>query len=728
MATIDAEATETAHFAARALAVPLRLVARLAGLLEPWLLLLTRVWLAQAFLSLQLASMMATGHDLSATLGEAWWVDIFRQVAASGFGAAIQAICPLLLIVGLAVRPASVLMLIQVLLLQQGRATLHVFWVVLLVGLVVRGAGRLSVEAVFVRGASDSALPGVRMVGAIHRWLDRVATPVLLLMLRLVVAAALMFRSGATPMLHDAMQAPMLHAAMAMVPATPGLAAALPAVVIVASALAMIVGVGVRPVAFLLLLLAPIGSATIASDTLYWLLLLGFLVIDGAGALAVDPWLDRRLRGMIPAPRMGAHHVVIVGGGFGGCAVARGLGGRDCHVTLIDRHNYHLFQPLLYQVATAGLSPSDIATPIRGMFRDYANIRVRLGTVTGVDPAAKVVEIGAHRIGYDTLVLASGARHAYFGRDEWSTLAPGLKTIDDATAVRRRLLIAFEEAEAAQDEAERTAWQTFVVVGGGPTGVELAGAIAELARTGMTGDFRSVDPTASRVVLVQSAPRLLPAFPEELSIEAAAALRRLGVEVLLEDKATMIDAGGVTTQHGFIPARSVLWAAGVQASPAARWLGAEADRAGRVVVGPDLRVPGHVDVFAIGDTCASDAWDGKPVPGLAPAAKQAGGYVARAIRAGLRGRSAPAPFAYRHQGSLATIGRQAAVADFGRIRVKGALAWWLWGAVHVLFLIDGRSRAGVVVEWLWDYLTLRRGTRLITGEQPILDQRNTARP
>ncbi len=721
MTSVDVGASEDAHLTARALAVPLRLAARLAGLLEPWLLLATRVWLAQAFLGLQVAAMLGPGRDLSATLGEAWWIDTFRQVAESGWGSAIQAFCPLLLIVGLAVRPASVLLLLQVVLLHQGRATLHVFWVLLLVCLVVRGAGRVSLEGLFARGAGDSALPGVRLVGAIHRRLDRRGTPILLLLLRLVIAAVLVFRSGDASIPHGASMPgmPMLHEAMAMLPPTPGLAAALPGVAMVFAALALLVGLGVRPVALVILLLAPIGAATLVTDTLYWLLLLGFLVIDGAGALAIDPWLDERLRGMVPAPRMGAHHVVIVGGGFGGCAVARGLGGRDCHVTLIDRHNYHLFQPLLYQVATAGLSPADIATPIRGMFRDYANISVLLGTVTGVDRTARQVEIGTRRVGYDTLVIASGARHAYFGRDEWSALAPGLKTIDDATSVRRRLLIAFEEAETAQDEAERDAWQTFVVVGGGPTGVELAGAIAELARYGMTGDFRSIDPTRSRVVLVQSAPRLLPAFPEALSAEAAAALRRLGVEVLLEDKATMIDASGVTTQHGFIPTRSVLWAAGVEASPAARWLGAEADRAGRVVVGPDLRVPGCADVFVIGDTCASAGWAGKPVPGLAPAAKQAGGYVARTILASLRGRPGPKPFAYKHQGSLATIGRRAAVADFGVVRVKGAMAWWLWGAVHVLFLIDGRSRAGVVVEWMWDYLTLRRGTRLITGERPV---------
>ena len=590
----------------------------------------------------------------------------------------------------------------------------------------MRGAGRISLESLFGRGAAVSALPGVRVVTAIHSWLDKHGTPILLLVLRLLVAGVLVFRSGDTPIMQVG---PMLHDAMAMLPPTPGLAESLPTVALVIGALLLAGGLATRVIAFGLVLSAPVGGATIASDTTYWVLLLGFLVIDGAGALAIGPWLDRKLRGMIPAPPTGAHRVVIVGAGFAGCAVARGLGGCDCNVTLIDRHNYHLFQPLLYQVATAGLSPADIATPIRGMFRYYENIRVLLGTITGVDRDAQQVEIGLLRVPYDTLVIATGAQHAYFGHDEWSGLAPGLKTIDDATAVRRRLLLAFEEAEAAQDEAERVAWQTFVVIGGGPTGVEIAGAIAELARFGMSGDFRSVDPTVSRIVLVQSASRLLPTFAEALSIEAAAALRRLGVEVLLEERATMIDPSGVTTKRGFIPARSVLWAAGVKASAAASWLDAEADVAGRVVVGTDLRVPGCANIFAIGDTCASMAWAGKAVPGLAPAAKQAGRYVARAIRIHVRGGPPPAPFLYRHEGSLATIGRKAAVADFGRVKLTGATAWWLWGAVHLLFLIDGRSRAGVLVEWLWDYFTLRRGTRLITGEESMRDRQtihNTA--
>lgn len=714
------DASTSAHLLARTAAVPLRVAARLAGLFEPWLLLLARAWLAQAYLGLLLAAMLGPGDGLSATLTGAWWVDLLRQLAASGWGTALQALCPLLLIAGLAARPAAALMIVQAAVLDDSHARLHLFWVALLACLVARGPGRFSIEGALGRGAADSALPGVRLTVATHRWLERRGTPVALLAFRFLVAGAMLVHADATPVTRSgtAPHAPMLRTAMEMLPPAPGLAASLPGAGLVLCGAALVVGAGVRPLALALLLLAPAGGATVASDAPYWLLILGFLVVDGAGAAALDRWFDARLRGMTAPPRSGAHRVVIVGGGFGGCAVARGLGGRDCDVTLIDRRNHHLFQPLLYQVATAGLSPADVAAPIRGLFRDHANIRVLLGTVTGVDRAAKQVEVGARRIGYDTLVVATGARHAYFGRDEWGALAPGLKTIEDATAIRRRLLLAFERAEVEAAAGERAAWQTFVVVGGGPTGVELAGAVAELARHGMAGDFRSIDPAASRVVLVQSAPRLLPTFPEPLSDEAAAALRRLGVEVLLGDRVEAIDAAGVTTRRGVIPARTVLWAAGVEASPAARWLGAEADRAGRVVVGPDLRVPGCADIFAIGDTCASSGWAGRPVPGLAPAAQQAGRYVARAIRADLRGDPRPGPFAYGHRGSLATIGRKAAVADFGGLRVAGAPAWWLWGAVHVLFLVEGRSRARVAVEWIWDYLTLRRGSLLITDESP----------
>jgi NADH dehydrogenase len=406
---------------------------------------------------------------------------------------------------------------------------------------------------------------------------------------------------------------------------------------------------------------------------------------------------------------------VIVGAGFGGLAAATGLGKAPVEVTLIDRRNHHLFQPLLYQVATAGLSPADIAQPIRAILRYQSNASVLLGRVIGVDHAAREVLTGDRRVAYDYLIVATGARHAYFGHDEWEAIAPGLKSIEDATDIRRRILLAFERAEAASDPDERRALLTFVLVGGGPTGVELAGAIAELAKKALTADFRRIDSRQTRVVLVEAGPRLLPVMPERLSAEAKRALEGLGVEVRLGQAVTGCDAEGAMLGDEKIAARTILWAAGVAASPAASWLEAEKDRAGRVKVEPDLTLPGHPEIFVIGDTAAATDAAGKPLPGIAPAAKQAGEYVARVIRARAAGRAAPPPYHYRHLGNLATIGRHAAVADFGWLRLSGRLAWLLWGAVHIFFLIGFRNRIVVLLDWLWSYLTFQRGARLITG-------------
>jgi NADH dehydrogenase/putative oxidoreductase len=407
--------------------------------------------------------------------------------------------------------------------------------------------------------------------------------------------------------------------------------------------------------------------------------------------------------------------VVIVGAGFGGLACAARLAHLPVQVTIVDRQNYHLFQPLLYQVATTALSPGDIAAPIRGLFREHFNVTVLLGNVTAVDTAGRHVLVNEQRLPYDYLVLATGAAHSYFGRDEWATHAPGLKRVEDAVEMRRRLLSAFERAEAADDENERRRLLTFVIVGGGPTGVELAGAIAELARFGMEKDFRRYDPAAARVILVQAGPRVLPTFPDTLSAQTRSALDRLGVEVLLNSRVERIDDDGVIVNGERIASRTVLWAAGVVASPAAKWLSAEADSAGRVKVEADLSVPGLKNVFVIGDTAASNGWNGQPVPGLAPAAKQGGAFVARVVGARVLGRREPARFVYRHLGSLATIGRKAAVADFGFVRLRGAIAWWFWGAVHVALLVGLRNRFSVMLDWFWAYLTFRSGTRLITG-------------
>jgi NADH dehydrogenase len=394
--------------------------------------------------------------------------------------------------------------------------------------------------------------------------------------------------------------------------------------------------------------------------------------------------------------------------------VVDGLARAPADVTLIDEHNYHLFQPLLYQVATASLAPSEIAWPIRFLVRARRDIRTLLATVTDVDAEARevILDDGA-RVAYDTLVLATGARHAYFGHPDWEAVAPGLKTLDDATTVRRRILLAFERAEGEADPRAREALLTFVVVGGGPTGVELAGAIIELARSAAP-DFRKIDTTASRVILVEAGTRILAQFDQQLSTYARQALERLGVEVVLQHPVTSCDAEGVTFGDRQLATRTIVWAAGVRASPAAEWLRAPADHSGRIKINPDLTVPGRPEIFAIGDTVSIAGPDGKPVPGIAPAAKQQGGYVARVIANRLAGRGALPPFKYRHEGSLATIGKRLAVIDFGRVKLRGTLAWWVWGFAHIYFLIGLRNRLSVAVSWLWVYLRDQRGGRLIT--------------
>ncbi len=413
--------------------------------------------------------------------------------------------------------------------------------------------------------------------------------------------------------------------------------------------------------------------------------------------------------------------VVIVGAGFAGLSVAKRLAKAPLDITLIDRENHHLFQPLLYQVATAGLSPADIAWPIRGLVRDQRNTRVLLGAVTGVDCGRKRVIMADRNIAYDVLVLATGATHGYFGNDRWAAHAPGLKTIDDATEIRRRLLLAFERAEMESDARERERLLTFVIVGGGPTGVEMAGAVVELARKALAADFRAIDPRQTHVLLVEAGPRLLPGFPEPLSRHAEQVLRRVGVDVRLQQAVTHCIATGVALGDERVSAGTVIWAAGIVASPAADWLAVAGDRVGRVLVGPDLRPPGMADVFVIGDTALARDVAGKPLPGIAPVAKQQGVYVAEAIKAYLAGKAAPLPFRYRDRGLLATIGRKTAVIAFGRLRLKGWFAWWIWGIAHIYFLISLRNRLLVMTQWLWSYVSFERGARLITGIRTILE-------
>jgi len=406
--------------------------------------------------------------------------------------------------------------------------------------------------------------------------------------------------------------------------------------------------------------------------------------------------------------------IVIIGAGFGGLSAAKELAGAPFDVSIVDQHNYHLFQPLLYQVATAGLSPADIASPIRAILRGQDNVQVILAQVFGIDPARQeVVTEGGRRIGFDHLIAATGARHGYFGKD-WAAYAPGLKTIDDATYIRRRILLAFERAETAPDPDERRRLLNFVVVGGGPTGVEMAGAIAELAKRALASDFRAIDPRSARIILIEAAPRLLTPFVPTLSERARRSLEQLGVEVRLGSGVTGCDCSGVSIGAERIETRTIIWAAGVMASPVAEWLGAEHDRVGRIKVGPDLSVPGHPDIFVIGDAALAIGDDDKPLPGVAPVAKQQGKYVARLLIARAKGEPFR-PFHYRDFGSLATIGRKRAVAQMGGLKLSGFPAWLVWSLAHIYFLIGFRNHVVVALNWAWNYLTFQRGTRLITG-------------
>jgi NADH dehydrogenase len=416
------------------------------------------------------------------------------------------------------------------------------------------------------------------------------------------------------------------------------------------------------------------------------------------------------------APASGRPRVVIVGAGFGGLFAAQALKRAPVDVTIVDRHNYHLFQPLLYQVATAGLPPSDIAWPIRSILHGQRNATVLLGEVVGVDRAARRVLLHDRALEFDWLIVATGSTHSYFGHDEWQPFAPGLKSIDDATAIRRRILRAFEAAEMEPDAARRERLLRFVIVGGGPTGVELAGTIAELAHHTLAADFRRIDPRAARVILVEAGPRLLAAFHERQSDYARRALENLGVEVRLGAAVTECDADGVAIGGARLEASTVLWAAGVAASPAGRWLGVPTDRAGRVPVRADLSIEGDDAIFVIGDAATLET-GGRRVPGVAPAAKQQGRYVASVLAARAAGRPAPGPFAYRDDGNLATIGRARAVIEFPFLTLRGWLAWWVWGIAHIYFLVGVPSPLLVSIRWLWEYLTYGRGARLITGHE-----------
>lgn len=695
---------------------------------HPFLDLILRLWLAQIFFRAAIVNLADWKGTLYLFAHEppVSWLD---PVTVAYLGTAIELIAPLLLALGLATRPAA-LALLAVTLAMQGtyeQLNAHVFWALLFAWYAMMGAGSLSIDRLLSRGSEDIALPFaaslVRRCAAITRYLG----PLYLLVVRLALAlmlagttlAAVIRWSGDSLLLSYQFgsfgEAYGLTVTLGLV-----LGGIIPALLALGLATRVSAIVGAVLVAGLAVGMSVSELQHI--DRGYWLVYLVMIVLRGAGPLALDELVVRGARNALPqfdTTRFeGLPHVVIVGAGFGGLAAALSLHHAPCRVNVVDRRNYHLFQPLLYQVATASLSPADIATPIRVLSRHQPNVRVLMGRVDDVNTERQeVITTAAKRIPYDYIILATGARHSYFDHDEWEEFAPGLKKIDAATDIRRRLLIAFEHAENTDDAAEQERLLTFVVVGGGPTGVELAGAIAELAHHGMHREFHNIDPTRTKVLLLQGAPRILPAFPEKLSAISQRSLAELGVEVRTDARVELVDPEGVIVAGERIPCRTIFWAAGVIASPAATWMSGDMDREGRLKVAPDLSVPGHANIFAVGDTALSEGWRGNPVPGLAPAAKQGGQYAAKVIRARLEGRGPPPPFRYRHTGSLATIGRKSAVADFGWIRLSGVVAWWLWGPVHVFLLIGGRNRSSVAIEWLWAYLTFKRGTRLITGDQ-----------
>ena len=689
----------------------------LRSMVWPKVDLLIRLWLAKIFFVSGVIKLThwQTAVDLAA---HEYPVSFMSPLSAAYVGVSIEVGGSVLLALGLMTRYAAVPMLILSVVIQLAYLPFdsQLFWAALFGWYAVCGAGPFSMDHLLRRGLANSALPLAPHFLRLSVWSRSHLAPVYVSLMRMWLAATLLLAT-ARPSIASRVDLAALGLWLPL-----DIAARLPGGIALIGGLLLFVGLGARYLAVIMIfgLFADAMMDPRETDAVYLLMVFSIIIIYGGGPLSLDRVLRAPLRAV---PRWGARtahsleglpRVVIVGAGFGGISCAGALRNSNVAVTLIDRANHHLFQPLLYQVATASLSPGDIATPIRQLFRDTIGIRVLLGTVVGVDERKQLVTLENRSIPYDYLVIATGAAHSYFGKDEWSRYAPGLKRVEDALEIRRKILLAFERAEATDDADERASLLTFLIVGGGPTGVELAGAIAELAQHGMDKEFRNFDPAQARILLVQSAPRILPTFPESLSVLAQRALEKLGVEVLLNRRVDGIDADGVAVGGMRIAARTVIWAAGVKASSAAQWLGAEADGAGRIKVAGDLTIPGSANVYAIGDTAFCLAWRGAGVPGLAPAAKQAGKYVARHIVAKTESRRVPGPFRYRHFGSLATIGRSAAVVDFGFVKLWGAPAWWLWGLLHVGLLVGVRNRLSTLVNWFWSYITFRSAIRLIT--------------
>lgn len=644
-------------------------------------------------------------------------VPFLAPEVTAGLGISIEVIGPILLLAGLMTRPAALALglLTAIAQLLYVPTTTNLFLIALLGWYTLRGASGVSLDRLFANGFSGSAFPFGRWISHIYRFSSNVLAPFWLATIRIWLAITMFAVAGLfEPSIALATWLPV--SSVALIP--DGWA--------VIYGILLIVGLASTLVA-VLIFFTGVGFAMsgVHPDVLlYPVLLLALYATRGAGPLSLDQlirrWQENHILFDLHPRRIPAHwpEIVIIGAGFGGLEAANRLKHLPVRVTLIDKRNYHLFQPLLYQIATATLNPSDIAMTIRSMFREDGNVTVIKAEATDIDTEAQQVILrNGRRMPFDKLVVATGARHSYFGQDHWGPFAPGLKSIEDGVSVRRSILDAFERAEISDDPARIRRLLNFVIVGAGPTGVELAGAIAEFSRETLKREYRTFDPAEAQVTLVQSGNRVLPAFIPELSVKAEKSLRRLGVNVRTNSRVTDICNEYVAIGEERIESETVLWAAGVKASPAGRWLDCEVDRSGRVVVDEHLRVPNHANIFVIGDTAHSDAWDGNAVPGLAPAAKQSGTHVAKVVEKELLGRALPKPFRYRHQGSLATIGRRSAVVDFGFLHFSGPAAWWLWGLVHVGFLAGVRNRASVLLSWVWNYFTFQSSARLIT-ERP----------
>lgn len=700
--------------------------------LAPIMDVIRRLTLAQAFFLSGLIKISNWDNALYLSAHEypVSWLD---PTSAAIIGVAIELICPVFLVLGLMTRLAALPMLILTIVAQTVYQPVNpqAFWIIIFGFWVTSGAGKQSLDHL-LRGLQDSALPLAKTFSGLFSFLTQHVAPLYIFFMRLWIAAVL-YVVGHTLM--ESMGLPSYLQFLEYQPQFSLLRAEdtnfWVTFICSIGAACIAFGFATRLITVLSLIILSVVSyqvditAVQQAEFICWVMLLTILTFSGPGKYSLDHLIRLNIGKLFP--QFGSSlktditnlpHVVIVGAGFGGVETAKTLRTTACRITLIDKHNYHLFQPLLYQVATANLSPSDIATPIRSLFRDQNNIRIMLGEVEGVDKTARQIAMkDGNVITYDYLVLATGARHSYFGKDEWADFAPGMKRVEDAIAVRAKLLRAFEAAENSDDAAMQQQLLTFIIVGGGPTGVELAGALAELAHKGMEGEFSRIDPRKAKIYLVEAGPRLLGMMPEDISTYTKTALEELGVSVLINGRVEAIDADGVIVNGERIYSLNVIWAAGVQSSPAAQWLNAEADRAGRVKVSKDLSVPGCEHIYAVGDTVLAEVWKGKPMPGLAPAAKQSGMFVAKHIRADIEGSVPEKEFHYKHYGSLATIGRKAAVADFGTFRMKGALAWWFWGAIHVMFLANLQNRISVMIEWFWAYVTFKRSTRLITETQ-----------